>query len=110
MANSKIKYICVLVFSTLLGAVGQLLFKAGLAQHSMLIPYLIGGLAAYIISTGFYFFILSRVHLSWAYSLGGLSYLFTVIFANFILLENVPVLRWVGVVVIAVGVALIGLS
>lgn len=110
MASSKMKYVGVLVLSTLLGAVGQLLFKAGLAQPSMLIPYLAGGLIAYVVSTGFYFLILSRVHLSWAYSLGGLSYIFTVIFANFILLENVPILRWVGVIVIAIGVALIGLS
>lgn len=50
------------------------------------------------------------VHLSWAYSMGGLSYIFAVLLAHLALGESVPFLRWVGVLVIAVGVAMIGLS
>ncbi len=108
--NPKTRNILVLVGSTLLGAVGQLLFKYSFfgisAAHFYL--FLALGLLAYIVSTVLYFYVLSRVHLVWAYGIGGLSYIFTIIFANFI--ENVPMLRWIGVVAIAAGVFLIGLS
>ena len=56
----------------------------------------------------FYFYVLSRAHLTWVYGIGGLAYIFAVILANFI--ETVPLLRWVGVIVITIGVALIGFS
>jgi uncharacterized membrane protein len=92
-----------------LGAVGQLLFKFGVLGHISLF-YLIPGLAAYAVSTAIYFTVLSRSHLSWAYGLNGISYVVTVFLALAFLNENIPVLRWVGVAVIAIGAALIGFS
>ncbi len=99
-----------LVVSTFLGAVGQFFFKDTFVVSGFAImPFLIG-LAAYLLSSGVYFYVLSRTHLSWSYSLGGLSYIFTVLFAAVFLGENVPILRWVGVFVITFGVLLIGSS
>lgn len=66
-------------------------------------------LAAYIISALVYFYVISRAHLSWAYGMGGLSYIFAVIMAA-IFVENVPLLRWIGVVVITGGVFLVAIS
>ncbi len=105
--------LALLFVSTFLGALGQLLFKYGLNNSSSMVLLASGilfGLAAYVISTLIYLFVLSRVHLSWAYGIGGLSYIFATIFAAFILFENVPILRWIGVAVIFLGVVLIGLS
>ncbi|MDE1856958.1 MAG: hypothetical protein KGH98_02630 [Candidatus Micrarchaeota archaeon] len=107
--QGKSLYVLLLVVSTLLGAVGQLFFKYGLNTGDLLI-WIVSGVAAYFISTGIYFVVLSRAHLSWTYGIGGLSYIFTVIFSYFVLMENVPLLRWAGVIVITAGVVLIGLS
>ena len=92
-----------------LGAVGQLLFKYGVLGGISLV-YLIPGVAVYAISTGIYFIVLSRSHLSWAYGLNGISYVVTVFLALAFLHESIPLLRWAGVAVIAVGAALIGFS
>ena len=110
--ENKLLFAGILVFTTFLGAVGQLLFKIGVGSQTpiMLVFYVLLGLISYAISTLFYLYTLSRTHLSWAYGFGGLSYLFTTILAFLVLNEQVPVLRWVGVFVIFVGVALIGIS
>lgn len=101
-------FLC-LVISTALGATGQFLFKYAFLDGSLLITLLLG-LCAYAISTGIYFYVLSRVHLSWAYALGGMSYILTVLLAATALNESVPPLRWLGVLMIAFGVVLVGIS
>ena len=65
------------------------------------------GLAAYGLSTVIYFYVLSRVHLSWAYSVSGISYIVAVILSRLVLLENVTYLRWAGVILIFIGVVLV---
>lgn len=105
--------LALLFVSTFLGAFGQLLFKYGLNNSSsfvLLASGIILGLTAYAVSTLVYLFVLSRVHLSWAYGIGGLSYIFATMFAAFVLLENIPLFRWIGVGVIFIGVVFIGLS
>lgn len=110
MKSNKSKYILFLLCSTFLGALGQFFFKGAFDNAGLFAELLIIGLVSYVFSTVFYFYVLSRTHLSWAYSIGGLSYIFTVILARFALGESVPLLRWVGVLIITVGVVLIGLS
>lgn len=73
-------------------------------------PKLWGGLFLFGISALFWLVVLSRVRLSVAYPIVGISYIVIVAFARFFLHENVPPLRWVGVFIIAVGIAVIGLS
>ena len=92
-----------------LGAVGQLLFKFGVL-NGISLAFLIPGIAAYALATAIYFIVLSRSHLSWAYGLNGISYVVAVFLAITFLHESIPVLRWVGVAVIAIGAALIGFS
>jgi len=100
----------ILVASTFLGGLGQFLFKLGLSSHSHIIfaTLIFLGIVSYLISTAFYFFALSRANLSWVYSFGGLSYIFASLFA--MLIEPIPAFRWVGIITIAVGTALIGIS
>ncbi len=100
-----------LVFSTLLGGIGQVLFKKGLlGSGALLVAYLFAGLVAYGLSTLVYFYVLGRKNLSWAYSFGGLSYVFASVMAYFLLGEGITPLRWFGILLIAVGTAFIGFS
>ncbi|MEM3476588.1 MAG: hypothetical protein QXS81_01845 [Candidatus Micrarchaeaceae archaeon] len=108
MLKEKNMLLIILVFSTFLGAVGQFAFKYAFLQKGIDLIVFAIGILAYGISTILYFFVLSRISLSWAYSLGGLSYIFVIIFASFI--EDVPFLRIIGTGIIAIGVFLIGLS
>jgi multidrug transporter EmrE-like cation transporter len=73
-------------------------------------PRLWIGLALFGISAVFWLVVLSRVPLSVAYPSVGISYIVVVGFERFIRHEHVPSLRWVGVLVIAGGIALIGIS
>jgi len=48
--------------------------------------------------------------LSVAYPIVGLSYIIIVAIARLFLHEHVPPLRWVGVAVVAIGIAIVGIS
>jgi drug/metabolite transporter (DMT)-like permease len=107
--ENKASLLLIILVSTALGAVGQLLFKASLTDGISL-ALLGAGVIAYALSTLVYFYVLGRAHLSWAYGLNGLAYIFAVILAAVVLHEVVTPLRWVGVVAIAIGAALVGWS
>ncbi len=107
--HTKTTIILLLVVCTVLGGIGQFLFKLGFTNGQLLLT--VGaGLGVYLVSTAIYFYVLSRVHLSWAYGMNGISYILAVVLAATVLAENVPLLRWAGVLVIAVGVALVSVS
>ena len=112
MEEKKLLFVMMLVVSTFLGGLGQLLFKIGLLQGvlSQLALYLILGLVVYGISTTIYLYVLSRRHLSWVYGLGGLSYIFAGLLAFLVLGESPAPLRIIGIALIAVGTLLVGWS
>jgi len=109
LADKKSSAIMLIVVSTVLGGIGQFLFKLAFLDNSLVLTIL-AGLGAYAISTAIYFYVLSRVHLSWAYGLGGIAYIVAVILAATVLREPVSILRWTGVIVIAIGVVFVSLS
>lgn len=109
--NSKAFFAIALAVSTLLGGLGQFFFKEGLNDAGLsLALYILLGFAIYAVSTAIYFYVLSRKTLSWTYSFGGLSYIFASILAFLLLGEGITLLRWMGILVIAIGTAVIGLS
>lgn len=108
--KDKLVYVLILGLSTLLGAIGQLLFKLGFVDHGFLFMFLSLGIMSYLASSVFYFYVLGRTKLSWTYGFQGLSYLFVSIFAYLILNESIVPLRWMGIVLIVMGTAIIGLS
>jgi len=111
MKQDKRIYAGMLLVSTLLGAAGQISFKTGVTSDLQgLVAGVALGLLAYFTSTIIYFYVLSRTHLSWAYGFGGLAYVFTSLIAFFVLNETVPVLRWAGIGIVAIGTLLIGTS
>lgn len=73
-------------------------------------PLLWVGLFLFGVSALFWLVVLSRVPLSVAYPIVGISYILIVLFARIFLHEHVPGLRWVGVIIVALGIAVIGLS
>jgi multidrug transporter EmrE-like cation transporter len=73
-------------------------------------PRLWLGLVLFGVSAAFWLVVLSRVPLSVAYPFVGMSYVLVVLLSRFVLHEHVPPSRWVGVVVVAAGIVIIGLS
>lgn len=73
-------------------------------------PLLWLGLGLFGVSAVFWLVVLSRVPLSLAYPFAGLSYIVIVALDRFVLDEHVPSLRWFGAAVVAVGIALVGIS
>ncbi|MFI5412760.1 MAG: hypothetical protein ACHQX1_02620 [Candidatus Micrarchaeales archaeon] len=115
MNKEKTKYIFLLLAAAFLSALGQFFFKYSFNNSSSLLSsqfliWFIPGFLAYMGATVFYFMVLSRTHLSWTYGIGGLSYVFAIVFANTILNEVIPPLRWLGVATIFLGVIFIGMS
>lgn len=73
-------------------------------------PRLWFGLFLFAVSALFWLVVLSRVPLSVAYPFVGVSYILIVAFARYFLHEHVPTLRWIGVAVVALGIAIVGFS
>ena len=102
-----------LTLKSAMDAVGRIGKSSDLGEtvlRAMKEPLLWLGLALFGISAVFWLVVLSRVRLSVAYPLVGISYIIIVLLARFRLHEHVPPLRWVGVIVIALGIAIIGFS
>ncbi len=105
--NNKKVLMTILLLSTFLGSLGQFFFKIGLVSSE---GYVLVGLAAYAFSTFIFLYVLGRAHLSWTYGIGGLSYVFASLLAFFLLGEQISTVRWLGIVIIAIGTALVGIS
>jgi drug/metabolite transporter (DMT)-like permease len=121
--NSAITYILV---SVILGAVGQLLLKKGMSSMGPLgisfdglggllwkigtNPYVVSGLFIYVLGTLFWLVALSRVELSFAYPFASLSYLVMLAASWGLFHEDISLLRWIGTMVIVIGVLLISRS
>lgn len=96
---------------------GQFLFKIGLQRiggvslatlwKAALQPYVLLGLFLFGVATGIWFIVLSRINLSIAYPMQSLAYVLTLLITWGIFGEPVPTIRWLGVLVILVGVTLV---
>ena len=112
----------VLVCAVLLTA-GQLLWKYGLQKmggfhpgasglgHGLmalcLSPYIVAGLAIYVVATALWLNVLSKAPLSLALPLLSLSYVLGVLAAHLIFKEQVPITRWLGTLIICAGICLV---
>jgi drug/metabolite transporter (DMT)-like permease len=73
-------------------------------------PRLWIGLFLFGISALFWLVVLTRLPLSVAYPFVGVTYIAVVFWSRFVLGESVPALRWMGVALIAFGIAVVGFS
>lgn len=115
-----------LLFATLLGVAGQLILKYGMTQMGALqldvaavpaimlkmisSPYVIGGLLVYGIGTFFWLIVLNRAPLSFSYPFISLGIVLGLLAAWGIFHESIPPVRWVGMMVVCVGVFIVARS
>lgn len=119
------KSMAFILMAVLLGVLGQLLLKMGMTQVGTLefgggLAELIqvgirvfsnlkvlGGFAAYGLSSLFWIVVLSKIDLSLAYPMLALNYVLVPLTAWLFLSEQVPPWRWLGIGVVIVGVVII---
>lgn len=108
----------------LCGAIGGLLMKIG-ASHfaavqvdslhaaAMLMVKLLtnvtvlGGMSLYFFSAVVWLYLLTKLDISFVQPILALTYVATPILAILFLHENVPAIRWVGILIIIIGVAVV---
>lgn len=114
--------IILFVVGILLGSTGALLMKRG----AMDLPpfavtfdyawafgsnrYIIAGFALYLIPALIWTYLLSKLPVSVVQPVLSLTYVLTPLLAMIFLSEPVPGLRWVGILVIVVGVSIVSVS
>ena len=108
----------------LMGSFGSILMKFGVAPMGHIsissFPELIGflfriftnitilcGMALYFFSAVIWTYLLTKLPLTYVQPILALTYVTTPILAIFILNERVPLLRWVGILVVIVGVVIV---
>lgn len=114
----------ILAISILLAVVGQLLMKKGMMIFGtfpvsqllykiipmFLNPYVFFGFASFGLSSIFWLVVLSRLELSLVYPMVSVAYILVAIASWFFFRENVTLVRWLGILVIVMGVFLISRS
>jgi multidrug transporter EmrE-like cation transporter len=100
---------------------GELLLKSGMGSVGILSfsnfwptlgkvftnPRILSGFGLFGIGAVFWLAAISRVPLSWAYPMLSIGYVLILLFSAIILKEQVAPLRWVGALVICVGIVLV---
>lgn len=108
----------ILAASILLGIVGQLFLKAGVSSFGtvafnasllrlLLSPKVLAGIAAYVISSLLWLYVLSRMPLSIAYPTLAAGYILIEILSFFLFQEPLTAHKVAGAVVIALGIWLL---
>lgn len=100
--------------NTMLMVSGQMLFKIGSRGkdmgsvmgiiQTMFSPVIIAALCLYAGTTVLWLYILSKMNISEAYPIQALAFPIVLIFSAIVFKEVIPWNRWVGVVIIFVGV------
>ncbi len=129
--------LAILLVAIALGAVGQIFLKSGVSlvkqkyadqmgtslaavaddvpggyilKSFITTPLILIGFLCYGVSSMFYLVSLSKLDLSYAYPLIALSYVIVAVLSWKFLGEDLPPLRLVGLAVVLIGVALLGVS
>jgi len=125
-ANTMLMTLVPLLLATVLGVAGQLLLKQGMLHLGAVqldvgsvpailwrmatSPYVGGGLLVYGTGTFFWLVFISRVPLSYSYPFISLGIVLGLLSAWGIFHESIPPLRWVGMLVVCIGVFLVARS
>ena len=109
-----------LFVAILFGVAGQLLLKHGMSRRPKFRLrdlggltrdfHILGGFSCYGIGALLYFQVLARLDLSLAYPTVSLGYVLVIVMSRVLFKESVTFTRWVAVLMICVGVALVGLG
>jgi multidrug transporter EmrE-like cation transporter len=109
-----------LLMAIVVGVTGQLLLKLGMTRRPgfRLIETaglfrnwpVLAGFGCYGISTLLYLQVLAKLELSLAYPTVSLGYVLVIILSRVFFKERVSLTRWVGVLIICVGVIFVGMG
>ena len=118
-----VRYLPLIVFGVMLNAAAQLSLKQGMRrigyfefglEHLGRVlpavaasPYVLIGLACYVVSVAVWLLVLSRVEVSYAYPLLSIGYIVTAFAGWLFFHESLGATRWAGIIVICFGVWLI---
>ena len=121
--TSHLMLIALILLSVVLAAVAQLTLKHGMDQVAagtgvlrfdaesvrdvVTTPAVWAGLVLFGFSAAVWLAVLSRASLSFAYPFASLTYVLIVLADRFVLDQEVPALRYTGVVCIVVGIVLV---
>jgi multidrug transporter EmrE-like cation transporter len=113
--------ILLILLSIAIAVGGQLLLKVGINRIGVVnfgsldafrqfflgvvkSPLVMTGLFLYVISAAIWMIAISVVDLSFAYPFLGFTYVMVLVLSKFILKEDVNPIRWIGTVIITIGV------
>lgn len=118
-----LKIILLSVFTTFLITSGQVLWKIGLQKsggfyiaemgliHNVFRVlsniWVFSGFVVYIIATGFFMFLLSKYDISLVIPISSVSFIFSLVAGAFIFNEQISLMRFIGVIVIIIGILLV---
>jgi multidrug transporter EmrE-like cation transporter len=116
--------VILLVVSIGLAIVGQILMKQGMIMFGqfpmsqfiqnifpmLFQPFVFFGIVAFGFSSLFWLAVISRIQLSLAYPLVSVAYVITAIYSYYFFNENLSPLRWIGIIIICIGVFIISRS
>ncbi len=122
-----VKAVGLALMASIITTVGQLILKVGMIkigpitnaivgnpipwiQKILTSPFIIAAMVLY--SGGFvvWLVVLSKLDLSHAYPFLALAYILVPLLSWLILGENIPAIRWVGIIVVSIGIILVGLG
>jgi multidrug transporter EmrE-like cation transporter len=113
------KPLLLLLLSVVSASLGQVLFKKGVLMTGevtfkssilgellklLLNPVIFSGLILYVVSTGLWLIALSKTTLSFAYPFTALTFGLVMISSRIIFMENIPALRYFGILLIIIGI------
>ena len=120
------KYIPLILAGVLLNAIAQILLKKGMLsigyfefnlqtcipiiKKVTINPYILSGLASYVISVAIWLLVLARAEVSYAYPFLSVGYVVVTLMGYFIFQESLSWMRVIGIAVIIVGVLLLSRS
>lgn len=112
-----------ILLSVLINTTAQLLLKAGVARINnfnyswatlgtllsqiLTNPFIVGGLACYVVAVAVWLLVLSRIDVGVAYPMVSLGYITTAIAAYYLFGEHLSPVRILGIAVILLGVYLV---
>ncbi len=116
----------IILFASLpLGAIGQLLLKAGMRKANLHYtglkklwkiiitmftnPYVFSGAMCFVLGTLIWLLVLSNLELSYAYPIVALNYFFASFFARLLFHEHVTKKRWLAIFIFVCGILVMNL-
>ena len=92
------------------GRVSSISLLPSIAARAVFNPFVVFGLLVFLMTSGLWLVVLSRVKLSLAYPMLSISYILAIFFSWLLFKEHIPWIRIVGAFVICIGVSLVSIA